>query len=434
MPPADAQQLGGSKRELGTHSVRKGAATYCSGMINGPTPVQVFLRAGWGLGGAKDRYLFSGNGGDQLTGRVLSGLPFNEAVFASLPPHFDSIGANEVAWSTVIPLYSTLPDTFKRALPFLLASICHHEQWLRSTLPSHHPLFSSPLFTSGTLESLKPHVLSGCNRSRLTGLTATGIPPHLTMTNELSAVVKQTEEMKVQLLTQYSDLPAEVASVLLAKFSINGAIPVTLDDLRSVVAQAVSQVNTHMREVLPDAARAVAPAAADPSSDDARFRVWQWGGRLHPVPEEWRLSSTDVMSTWRLWHFGNLAECIRPLRHLKKTDLTGTAQITQWTKTNGVMAAISEQLLEMRLVESKESIGRLCEEDATSVFTRAWAALMEQLKPGSTQRRGRWTELSISTLYEHVLRNKQERKRRREQEAEAVDDSERPAQAMRLGL
>ena len=164
MPPAEAQQLGGTKRELGTHSVRKGAATYCSGMINGPSPVQVFLRAGWNLGGVKDRYLFSGTGGDQLTGRVLSGLPFNEAVFASLPPHFDSVGANEVGWSTVIPLYSTLPDTFKRALPFLLASICHHEVWGVAEIDSPYSsptLLLSPLHIRriGTTQIPRPRRL-----------------------------------------------------------------------------------------------------------------------------------------------------------------------------------------------------------------------------------------------------------------------------------
>ena len=62
----DLSRLGGGKKQLGTHSVRKGAASYCAGMINGPSTVQVFLRAGWSLGNVQDRYLFAGAGGDQL--------------------------------------------------------------------------------------------------------------------------------------------------------------------------------------------------------------------------------------------------------------------------------------------------------------------------------------------------------------------------------
>ena len=438
LPAADAQQLGGAKGELGTHSVRKGAATYCAGMVSGPSFIHIFLRAGWALGGVQNRYFLPGAGGDQLTGRVLSGLSFNDAAFASLPPHFDSAGANEVAWSTVFPLYATLPDTFKRALPFLLASVCHHEEWLRSTLPAHHPLFASPLFASGALTTLKSHVLSGCHREAGSGSMATGLPPHLTMSNELIAVAKQTEDVKERLLSLYATLPSEVASILLNRCTIQGVIPVTLDEIKALLAQAVSQMNANMREALPDAARAPAPAAAvDSASDGDGYRRWLWGGRFHPVPEGFRLTSTDVMSTWRLWHFGIPAEHVGPLRRLKKFDVVGPGQQTQWTKTNGVMHAITEQLVSVGVVESAEGIGRLSEDEATTAFTRAFAALMEQLKVGATRRRGRWMESSIATLYDRVLAWRTAQKRSREQ-AMADDaggsESERPAQQRRLGL
>ena len=420
LPTEEARQLGGTKAELGTHSIRKGASTYCCGMVNGPSAVHVFLRGGWMVGGVKDRHIFAGGGGDQLTGRVLSGLPYNEASFASLPPHFDSVGAPQVGWVTVFPLYSTLPDTVKRALPFLLASICYHEVWLRESLSPQHPLFSSPLFTSGTLAELRPHIRSGCYRCASTGLTATGVPTHLAMSNELTTVARETADLKTQLLSQCAALPAHLTSHLLSNFTIQGAIPITLDTMKALIAQAVSEMRTHVRDALPDATRAAeAPAAADPSSDDARFNVWAWGGAMHMVPEGWRMSSTDLMSTWRLWHFGNVAERIRPLRQLKKGDLADTGQITHWSKANGVMNAVTEQMVSMELVESAVAIGRLTEEEATPAFTQAVVALMEEMKPGATQRRGRWTEMSIPTLYDHLQTLKKQRKRRRE-ESEAA--------------
>jgi hypothetical protein len=134
VPQEDVSLLGAEKKQLGTHSVRKGAASYCTGMINGPSTLQVFLRAGWSLGNVQDRYLFAGAGGDQLTGRMLSGLPFNQCSFALLPPHFTGEGMRLIHWDRIMPLYSRLPDTFKRALPYLLASICYHESWLKETL------------------------------------------------------------------------------------------------------------------------------------------------------------------------------------------------------------------------------------------------------------------------------------------------------------
>jgi hypothetical protein len=76
----------------------------------------------------QDCYLFASAGGDQLTGRVLSGLPLNDSSFASLPPHFTQQGMQMLNWESILPLYPRLPDTFKQALPHLLASICYHEQ------------------------------------------------------------------------------------------------------------------------------------------------------------------------------------------------------------------------------------------------------------------------------------------------------------------
>ena len=128
LPASSVSRLGGEKKQLGTHSIRKGAASYCTGLINGPSTVQVFLRAGWSLGNVQDRYLFAGAGGDQLTGRVLSGLSFNDGSFAALPQHFDAEGLAGIQWTAILPHYTRLPETFKRALPYLLASICFHQE------------------------------------------------------------------------------------------------------------------------------------------------------------------------------------------------------------------------------------------------------------------------------------------------------------------
>lgn len=411
VPSSDLHLLGGDKKQLGTHSVRKGAASYCAGMINGPSTVQVFLRAGWSLGNVQDRYLFAGAGGDQLTGRVLSGLPFNHSSFASLPPHFDETGTRSIEWNSILPLHSRLPNTFKQALPFLLASLCYHEQWLRSTLPSHHPLFCTPLFASGAIEALRPHTIAGCNRCPVTGLRATGIPPHLVMSNELSEVVTHTRLLKEEILSKCAELPSELTNVLLSKFSINGAIPVTLDDMKILINSAVAQLSTQYRDSCTrNSHEAPSHAVIDPNTDP-RFRQWLWGGKLHMVPEKWLFPSTNIKDSWNLWHFGHLTDKIRPLRFLKKMDLVSAAQITLWSKTSGVVRAISQVMVEMKVVDKVEDVLKLSPIDSSTHFDRAIVQLMEQVRPGSTESRGRWMELAVPTLY--VLINKA-RKRPRE--------------------
>jgi hypothetical protein len=44
--------------DIGTHSGRKGAATYASsGSTSGPSAAAIHLRAGWAMGGVQDTYL-----------------------------------------------------------------------------------------------------------------------------------------------------------------------------------------------------------------------------------------------------------------------------------------------------------------------------------------------------------------------------------------
>ena len=63
-------------KDLGVHSLRKGAASYViSGSTCGPPQVSTNIRAGWTMGQIQDTYLRFEAAGDQYVGRVVSGLP-----------------------------------------------------------------------------------------------------------------------------------------------------------------------------------------------------------------------------------------------------------------------------------------------------------------------------------------------------------------------
>ena len=77
--------------EIGSHSIRKGAATYCcAGVHPGPPIVSVCLRAGWTIGRVKERYLKYENAGDELVGRTLTGIPPTSCEFGISPVYFTS--------------------------------------------------------------------------------------------------------------------------------------------------------------------------------------------------------------------------------------------------------------------------------------------------------------------------------------------------------
>jgi hypothetical protein len=425
LPDGNAALLGAEKKQLGTHSVRKGAASYCSGMMNGPSMVQVFLRAGWSLGNVQDRYLFAGAGGDQLTGRVLSGLPFNQSSFAALPPHFTEEGIRLINWDNIMPLYAQLPDTFRRALPQLLASICYHETWLKATLAANHPLFSTHLFASDAMAPLKPHLLAGSTRCSLTGMQATGIPAHLAMANELSAVVSQTQQLKEAVLTRCDELPAALTEVMLSKFAINGALPLTVDNMREMLNAAITQVRGEVRSEL-QGLRVEGAVAADPSlssSPDPRFQLWLWGGRQHMVPQGWTLSSSiNLKDTWLLWHFGHIADRIAPLRRLRKFDLKDKRQVTLWSKTKQTMSAVAQMMVDMGMVGTVQGVLTLSEADSAACFDRTIVGLMEQLKAGVTRGKARWMEMKAPTLYALLLKSRKRRRAEMEEEAKGGEE------------
>ena len=73
-------------KEIGTHSIRKGAATYCcTGVHPGPPVVSVCLRGGWSLGRVKERYLKYEVAGDELVGRTLTGISPTSTQFGISP-------------------------------------------------------------------------------------------------------------------------------------------------------------------------------------------------------------------------------------------------------------------------------------------------------------------------------------------------------------
>ena len=267
--------------------------------------------------------------------------------------------------------------------------------------------------------------MAGRNRCPLTGMQATGIPPHLVMSNELTDVARQTEITREALLNKCKELPAELASVMLSRFSINGAIPVTIDDIKVLLNSAVNQMRSEWRDALPTTAAAVSSSSNQLTDVDAdpRFQLWLWKGRMHMVPETWKFPKTDVKAVWNLWHYGHIEEKIRPLRHLKKADLQGSAQITLWSKANGVMGVIAATMVEMKAVETVEAVTKLSANESASAYDAAIVQLMEKVKPGVTRGSSRWTEISIGTLYNHLKVMRGQRKRKRDEQHQPADEA-----------
>ncbi len=116
--------------DIGTHSLRKGAATYCLGQVMGPSPVTVYIRMGHCRVKLKDKYIFFGEGADQLCGRTLCGLPYSDDRFCLLPLHFENeilAELTEQYWQEIVQAFVTIQKVSKHfhfcLLPFCITLV-----------------------------------------------------------------------------------------------------------------------------------------------------------------------------------------------------------------------------------------------------------------------------------------------------------------------
>jgi hypothetical protein len=150
--------------ELGTHSIRKGACSFLLGLVGVVCISAVYLRMGWSLGNVQKRYIFGGPGSDQVLGRTIAALDCTSPRFALLPPHFTQADTLSIQqWEEAVPGFSLYPEQFRIVIPYLVASVVFHIEWLKKTLPSSHPLFLSRFYRNNYCAFL------GCLKNSLLG-------------------------------------------------------------------------------------------------------------------------------------------------------------------------------------------------------------------------------------------------------------------------
>jgi hypothetical protein len=65
---------------------------------------------------------------------MAAGLPLTESEFAILPPHFGLDTLSSILmhdnWEKIVPGYQTFQQSFRKAIPYLLASVVQHSDFL----------------------------------------------------------------------------------------------------------------------------------------------------------------------------------------------------------------------------------------------------------------------------------------------------------------
>lgn len=304
----------GSESNYGTHSVRKGVATFaCGGITGGPSIVSVCLRCGWSLGGVQDQYSRYEAAGDQFLGRVVSGLPVNDSKFALLPLHFRD-SSNENIKSILQQMFPSLSgeSNLSGILQSCLGSLAFHSENQREYLPANHPLLSILIFTNIiALSAVKQQLEHGESK----WMQPTGIPPY----NELyKRLVRQQESID----TLPDKLEERMEQVLEKKGVAAGNI--TRELLRSEIKALLVEVGLRANVSADDTA---------PMSNRVR-NYHTWGGKFHVLPREFGFPSIDPLGAWMLWWFGNPMLSYPPFKSIPSDDLDTPqkkATLSEWS-------------------------------------------------------------------------------------------------------
>ena len=114
-------------------------------------------------------------------------MDVNDVAFGDLPPHFSTLSLTQNEWESILPGYTHFyPSCFRRAVPYLLASIVYHSEWLKSIVAKDHPFFRCLLWTSRIVPTLVSQVQSGNLTNASTNMRATGVPPHVVLSSRMS--------------------------------------------------------------------------------------------------------------------------------------------------------------------------------------------------------------------------------------------------------
>ena len=203
----ELKRLGYEAGNLGTHSSRKGVATMVAcGCTVSPPISSLCIRAGWIMGGVKDKYIKRENAGDQYVGRCASNLDQLVKEFATSPCYFDYSGLSpherlerkkKVMDFMIerLPNAKNIPAKTMFLAEMAFAAICYHREFLTEKLAPECIFRASPMFCDIPSEILSLVVVKFPWDKTADTPKFTGIPPHVMMLAEMEKLNMKMQDL-----------------------------------------------------------------------------------------------------------------------------------------------------------------------------------------------------------------------------------------------
>lgn len=313
--------LGFSPKDIGTHSIRKGAISFLASLPGGPSTASICIWAGWTQGKVKDIYMRYVSNGDQFVGRCLTLLPLLKMEFACLPPQFlddvDNNWISEVKRSEFPNLVNV--DGFGRLIVMCLASLLHHREFVLSLDTNHVVRVCSRCFMDVTvgsfLDSNTATVVTYPWNDNLHHYS--GIPPHVSTLQELTIVKQEQRGLVIDFV--------EKMKTVLDERGIEGG-RLTLAQLTTTLNEALTGIRQRL-----DTIDGRTHGNSNNANNTGEFEQVETGqhaytlhyhhGKYRRVPGDWRWPRIGIHNAWRQWWIGDTVRNIPPLRYVERDDI-----------------------------------------------------------------------------------------------------------------
>lgn len=316
----ELKSRGISEKDLGTHSVRKGASSYvASGTTAGPSGIAIALRAGWTLGGVEDRYLKYQPAGDMHVGRTVCGLPIEQKEFGILPPHF----LEDYDITKYVKLcMPTIPESLLYVAKNCLASVVYHSRFLRETLPHNHRVFSSPLFSDRTIyDYLANKVVCGYSTNE-DPMKPTGLTPNVSVCSRLHDLEEKVAELTSTIPRIAPQVVDGVINVLEERAI--GAGTVTSNGLENTINKCLDKCGVFKLVDKIDQLGNPKSTERNKNLTSTALPFMNGDGRYSIVPSNFQFPDCGVLQAWQQWCRGDNLKKYPPFKFLKPCDMPTT--------------------------------------------------------------------------------------------------------------
>jgi hypothetical protein len=207
-------------------------------------------------------------------------------------------------------------------------------------------------------------------------MQATGIPPNVVIDRRIGQLMEATsalgakidtitakvdassESLMEQFRVCFDQLPQAVSESVLRNCQVEGAVPITSDQIHELMAnnfaqisQLISGLRNEMKELSGNGSNPEEPPLqSEPPRTDTLFedgfKSFAWGGRFHMVKEGFKLPSLSVMNWWTAYWEPNAVDNIRPLRFLQGFDLENSTQKSYWCKSKYLLKDLTKYFQE----------------------------------------------------------------------------------------